>query len=277
MNKQTIPDLDQLGLDPEIVQSLKPRLILTYGDDLGASYFSLQSSSDYTRCSLEDGEDAALQTALKELGLDMRKDSPVVECWLPLRDVRLMRGMAGAELINGRVDSGQVEQCAEKARIAAADVVPGWAGSRVWGGTAEIAVDGYVVSMTDSASTITGNRLRVEVLEAFYQPEIEQSRLKCLRRCGLSAPTSLHLVVIGHVEAFTTQNERDEGIAVVRIGEIGTEIAVCQKGNIAALTDTVAPPSDPGIQLIQASAWLEQNGWDKHLLPHGIRLLGRVR
>jgi hypothetical protein len=183
--------------------------------------------------------------------------------------------MAGAEVINGRIDSEQVERCAEKAHVAAADVVPGWAGTRIWGGISEIAVDGHVVSMPDSASTITGNRLRVEVLEAFYNPEVERSRVKYLRRCGLATPTFLHLLAIGHVEAFTTQGERDEGIAVVRVGESGPEIAICQKGSIAALTDTAAPPSDPSIQLIQASVWLEQNGWGKHLLPHGIRLLGR--
>lgn len=240
-----------------------------------ASYYTLQSSSHCVRCSLDEGEDVALHAALEELGLDVRQEPPVVECWLPLRDVRLMRGMAGAEVMNGHVDSRQVEQCAAKARVAATDVAAGWAGSRIWGGISEIALDGHTLSMPDSASAITGNRLRVEVLEAFYHPEVEQDRLKCLRTCGLAAPTYLHLSSLGHVEAFTTPKEQHEGIAVVRVGDIGAEIAVCIRGNIAALMDTAAPPADPSIQLIQASAWLEQNGWKRHILPHGIRVLGR--
>jgi len=78
MNKQPIPDLDKLGLDPEVVQALKPRLILAFGEELGVSYTSLQSTGNALRCSLEEGEEVALRAALDELKLDPGQEPPVM-------------------------------------------------------------------------------------------------------------------------------------------------------------------------------------------------------
>lgn len=275
MNKQPIPDLDKLGLDPEVVQALKPRLTLTFGAELDVSYTTLQSTGNYLRCSLEQGEEVALRTALDELKLDPGQEPPLVECWLPLRDVRLSRGMAGDPASNGMVDDQLVEHCAAKARTAAADVSPGWAGTRLWGDIAEIAIDGVTLPKPVLDAPMPGDNLRVEVLEAFYHPEVEAARTNMLKSCGLPTPAFLHLTCTSRAEAFTTQHERQEGIAVLWLDPSGAEITISHGGHVVALTDFPAPHADPTPQLFEASAWLQREGWSPKRLPHGIRLLGR--
>ena len=275
MNKQPIPDLDKLGLDPEVVQTLKPRLTLTFGEELGVSYTMLQSTGNSLRCSLEQGEKVALLAALDELKLDPGQEPPVIECWLPLRDVRLSRGMAGGTASNGLVDGQLVEHCSVKARAAAADVSPGWAGTRLWGDITEIAIDGVTLPKPVLNAPMPGDKLRVEVLEAFYHPDVEAARNNMLKSCGLPAPTFLHLSCTNRAAAFTTQQERQEGIAVVWLDPSGAEITVILGGHVVALTDFPSPPADSTSQLLEASAWLQREGWNKKRLPHGIRLLGR--
>lgn len=270
-----LPNLENLGLDPEIVQSLRPRLSLTFGEDLGVSWTTLESTGNSVRCSLEAGEETALRVALDALDLDVRRLGPVVEIWLPLHDVRVSRGMAGATCKNGEVGPQDVEQCAARAREAAADVPPGWAGTRIWGDIAEIAVDGATPQQPLLDAPMPGNKLRVEVLEAFYRPEVEAARTAMLEACGLAAPTFLHLSCAGRPEVFTTQEEQQNGIAVLWIAPSGTEVTVSIGGHIVALADFPTPPIDPASQLLAVSAWLEQRGWNKTRLPLGIRLLGR--
>ena len=114
-----------------------------------------------------------------------------------------------------------------------------------------------------------------EVLEAFYHPEVEAARTNMLKSCGLPTPAFLHLTCTSRAEAFTTQHERQEGIAVLWLDPFGVEITVSHGGHVVALTDFPAPHADPTPQLFEASAWLQREGWSPKRLPHGIRLLGR--
>lgn len=258
----------------EALLSLRPRLTITFGDILTVTYSYLTDSGPSASCSLEEGDDTALKTALEELQLDIREINPTVECWLPLRDVRLSRGMAGSLATNGLFDSKQIVECTDKARAATADVSPGWAGTRIWGDVAEIVVDDTPLKTALLEQSISGNKLRVEVLEAFYIPDAETARTALLHACGLNRPISCHLQIVGYVEAFTTKREQYEGIAMVCIGRDGAEIAVAVGGHIVALGLIAAIGDDPTHLLFGFDTWLASNGWSLAGLPHGVRLLG---
>ena len=260
--------------DAEDVQLLRPRLTLTFSDILAATYSHLTVSGPSVSRSLEKGVEAALKGVLEDFKLDLHRINPVVECFLSLRDVRLSRGMAGGSGINGQIDSAQLARSLEKARTAAADVSPGWAGTRIWGDVSEIVIDGTPFDTSTQDRTLSGTTFRVEVLEAFYVPDVESVRNALLRGCGLNSPTWQHLSIVNYAEAFTTRSERQAGIATVHIDRLGAEIAVSIGGHIVALGSIAATGGDPFRSLCGADIWLTNNRWNFERLPHGIRLLG---
>ena len=273
MNQQQQMLDDNFSLDTQNMQLLRPRITLTFGDHITVIYSHLSVSGPSVSVSLEEGEEAALKVALDELKLDLREIDPVVECFLPLRDVRLSRGMAGSSGDNGQITPAQVSDCLVKARTAAADVSPGWAGTRIWGDISEIVIDGTPVKASIQAQTISGNKFRVEVLEAFYIPDVESARIELLRACGLNAPTWQHLSIVNYVEAFTTKDERETGIATVRFDNLGAEIAVSAGGHVVALGLITENGDDPKRLLLEADVWLNNNGWNIERIHCGIRLL----
>ena len=275
MNQQQHMLDDNFSSDTQNAWLLRPRLTLTFGDLLTVNYSHLSVSGPSASVSLEEGEEAALKAAFDELKLDLRQIDPVVEYFLPLRDVRLSRGMAGSSSINGQITPAQVADCLDRAQTAAADVSPGWAGTRIWGDISEIVIDGNPVKASIQDQTISGNRFRVEVLEAFYIPDVESARIAMLHACGFNVPTWQHLSILKYAEAFTTRDERNAGIATVRIDKIGAEVAVCIEGHILDLGTISAKSDDPIRLLIKADAWLEDHGWNSERLPCGVRVLGK--
>lgn len=265
---------DKFSSDTQNTQLLRPRITLTFGDVLTVNYSHLSVSGPLVSVSLEEGEEAALKVALDGLKLDLREIDPVVECFLPLRDVRLSRGMAGSSGDNGQITPAQVADCLVKARTAAADVSPGWAGTRIWGDISEIVIDGTPVKASIQDQTISGNKFRVEVLEAFYIPDVESARIALLHAFGLNVPTWQHLSIVNYAEAFTTRDERETGVATVRFDNISAEIAVSAGGHVVALGSIAATGDSPKRLLLEADVWLNNNGWNIEQIPCGIRLLG---
>jgi hypothetical protein len=274
MNQQQSTNDDTFTKDSEDAQLLRPRLTFTFGDFLTVKYSHLSVSGPSVSCSLEEGEEVALKAALDELKLDLHQLNPVIECYLPLRDIRLSRGMAGASGVNSQINPAQVADCLDKARTAAADVSPSWAGTRIWGDIAEIVIDGTPVKASIQDQTISGNNFRVEVLEAFYIPDVESARISLLHACGLNVPTWQHISIVNYAEAFTTRDERQVGIVTVRIDKLGAEVAVCIGGHVLAFGTISATDDDPIRLLLEADVWLSNNGWGSERLPCGVRLLG---
>ena len=78
---------------------------------------------------------------------------------------------------------------------------------------------------------------------------------------------------MNYVEAFTTRDERQTGIAAVRFDNVGAEIAVSAGGHVVALGSITATGDDPKRLLLEADVWLNNNGWSIERIPSGIRLL----
>ena len=252
----------------------RPRLVLTFGDVLTVNCSHLAVSGPPASFSLEEGEEAALKAALNELKLDLHQIDPVVECLLPLRDIRLSRGMAGSSGDNGQIIPSKVADCLNKARTAAADVSPSWAGTRVWGDVSEIVIDGTRFMAQIPDQVVAGNSVRVEVLQAFCIPELESERMALLHSFGLQVPTLQHLSIVNSVESLSTKDERHRGIALICIDKFGAEIAVCSGGHIVALSSIPAAVNNPNRSLLEADNWLHRNDWCAGRLPFGIRLAG---
>lgn len=162
-NKPAPSSEAHLVFAPAATESSATRLRTYFGDEILVRLSVPECHiKEESKATLEQGEETALREALARLPHDPRPHKPELEWSLPLRDVRIMRGMAKVNSTSGQINEDHLACCKTKAMEAASDMPK--RGSPILWEFPVIKVDGKQVKESHIEFPIAASSIYVEVL-----------------------------------------------------------------------------------------------------------------